>query len=116
MREDQCIFIRGFRVARVFGILPRQLRGAAGPNPDLDGHGGEPDMELIPIPAVTKVKYSVRHFLVAFIRAFKYQDPLHLLLEYVAEVSTDDPSRVYALGSNMDYTARDRLRYGPCPR
>ena len=33
--ENQCLFIRGFRVTRVLvlGILRRQFRGAAGPNP-----------------------------------------------------------------------------------
>jgi hypothetical protein len=30
------MFIRGFRIVRPLGILPRQLRAAAGPNPSLD--------------------------------------------------------------------------------
>jgi len=56
--EDQCIFIRGFRVARVLGILPKQLKGAGGPNSDPEGDHDcdEPDKELISIPASTKVK------------------------------------------------------------
>jgi len=66
--EDQCIFVRGFRVARKFMILPR-LRAAAGPNPDLEGCDEEPDdVELIPIPASPK-----------------YRDPLRILLELIAE-------------------------------
>jgi len=40
--ENQCIFIRGFRVARVLGIWPR-LRGQAGPAPGTSGH--EPESE-----------------------------------------------------------------------
>lgn len=32
--EDQSIFLRGFRVARKFKILPPRLKAAAGPNPD----------------------------------------------------------------------------------
>ena len=58
--EDQCIFIRGFRVARVLDILPKQLKGAAGPNsrPGGDHDGDEPDKELESIPAFTKVKSS----------------------------------------------------------
>ncbi|KAH9174169.1 hypothetical protein EDB89DRAFT_594079 [Lactarius sanguifluus] len=54
--EDQCIFVRGFRVTRKFKILPR-LKGAAGPNPDLEGYE-EPDMELIPIPAEPEVMWQ----------------------------------------------------------
>ncbi|KAH9040352.1 hypothetical protein EDB85DRAFT_130624 [Lactarius pseudohatsudake] len=65
--EDQCIFIRGFRVTRKFRILPPRLKGAAGPNPDPEGYDEEPDMELIPIPSVPE-----------------YRDPLHILLEYIA--------------------------------
>jgi len=30
--ENQCVLVRGFRVTRVLRILPRRLRGAAGPN------------------------------------------------------------------------------------
>jgi hypothetical protein len=57
--EDQCIFIRGFRVVRTTNILSK-LKGAAGPNPSLeDVHDdNEPDKELISTPASTKVKYS----------------------------------------------------------
>jgi hypothetical protein len=51
--EDQCIFIRGFRVARALGIFPRQLRGAAGYDRD-----DESDDELDTIPASMKVKHS----------------------------------------------------------
>ncbi|KAI0284831.1 hypothetical protein BC826DRAFT_973171, partial [Russula brevipes] len=66
--EDQCIFIRGFRVTRLLGILPR-LRGAAGPsqNPDQDPDEPELDMQLLNISADSN-----------------YQDPLHKLLEYIA--------------------------------
>lgn len=39
--ENQCIFLRGFRVARFLGIWPR-LRGQAGPARDTSGHGPEP--------------------------------------------------------------------------
>ncbi|KAH9070966.1 hypothetical protein EDB83DRAFT_2365601 [Lactarius deliciosus] len=60
--EDQCIFIRGFRVTRKFKILPR-LKGAAEPKPDPRGNDREPDMEVVPNVA---------------------KDPLHLLLEYLA--------------------------------
>ncbi|KAI9447463.1 hypothetical protein H4582DRAFT_1894038 [Lactarius indigo] len=64
--EDQCIFIRGFRVARKFVILPRGLKAAAGPSPE--GHDYEPDVELLSTPA-----------------APEYRDPLHIVLEYIAE-------------------------------
>ena len=35
--ENQCVFIRGFRVTRSFWILPRRLEAAAGPSPELGG-------------------------------------------------------------------------------
>ncbi|KAH9020579.1 hypothetical protein EDB85DRAFT_518885 [Lactarius pseudohatsudake] len=54
--EDQCIFVRGFRVTRKLKILPPRLKGAAGPNPDPEGHDEEPDAELMPIPAILEVK------------------------------------------------------------
>ncbi|KAH8998264.1 hypothetical protein EDB86DRAFT_825160 [Lactarius hatsudake] len=70
--ENQCIFIRGFRVKRFFfGLVPR-IRGAAEPKPDTRGNDGEPEKEVVPIPSVTK-----------------YRDPLHVLLEYIAKQAPD---------------------------
>lgn len=50
--EDQCVFLRGFRVTRVLGILRRRLRGAAGPNPSPDGDHDDDELgkELISTP------------------------------------------------------------------
>jgi hypothetical protein len=58
--EDQCVFIRGFRVVRMLGILPRQLKGVAGPNPSPDGDhdDDEAGKELVSIPASAKVYFS----------------------------------------------------------
>jgi len=60
--EDQCIFIRGFRVARTVAILPRHLRASAKPSESLDAdrydRDSGPDVEPISIPAVSKVKPS----------------------------------------------------------
>ena len=53
--EDQCIFIRGFRVARPFRFLPRHLVAAAEPSSDSDEHNPEPDVELTSIPTASKV-------------------------------------------------------------
>lgn len=94
--EDQCIFVRGFRVTRKFKIFPR-LKGAAGPNPDPEGYDEEPDMELISVPAVPKVtlcssKVSSLHIWLA-----KYRDPLHILLQFIAEVSTLDKEFLHTL-------------------
>ena len=59
LRDDQCVFIRGFRVVRPLGIFPKQLKAEAGPNPCLDGMGRhKPDRELASIPTPTKVMYS----------------------------------------------------------
>jgi hypothetical protein len=43
-------------------------------------------MELVSIPAIAKVKNSI-HQLSVISDVLKYRDPLHILLEYVAEVS-----------------------------
>ncbi|KAH9179803.1 hypothetical protein EDB89DRAFT_517062 [Lactarius sanguifluus] len=65
--EDQCIFIRGFRVKRIFGIIP-WIRAAAEPKPDTRGNDREPEMEVVPIAGVTE-----------------YRDPLLVLLDCVAQ-------------------------------
>ena len=54
MPENQCIFIRGFRVKRIFGIFPR-LKGAAEPRPDPRLDDREQEMQVVPIPNVTQV-------------------------------------------------------------
>lgn len=63
LREDQCVFIRGFRVVRILGIMPRQLKGAAGPNPSPDGShdDDEPDKGLVPTPAFSGVRIPFCH-------------------------------------------------------
>jgi hypothetical protein len=53
------VFIRGFRVARTFRILPRHLKAAAGPSPDQDGYDFEPDIDVVSISATPKVKDSI---------------------------------------------------------
>ena len=55
--ENQCIFIRGFRVSRFSKIIPR-LRAAAGPAqlPDEDDPG-DSDTQLSSIPDETHVRY-----------------------------------------------------------
>jgi hypothetical protein len=50
------VFIRGFRVARTFRIFPKHLKAAAGPSPGPDGYDSEPDLEVVSIPATSKVK------------------------------------------------------------
>ncbi|KAF8501491.1 hypothetical protein F5888DRAFT_1236026 [Russula emetica] len=69
--ENQCVFIRGFRVAPSLWILPKRLKAAAGPSPDPGGYGSDSDMEVISIPAISQ-----------------FRDPLHLLSDYIAEVGT----------------------------
>ena len=57
--EDQCVFIRGFRVVRAIDIVSKELKGAAEPTPSLEGvhDDDEPDKGPISTPATTKVKY-----------------------------------------------------------
>ncbi len=52
--RDQCVFIRGFRVTRVFGILPRRLRGAAGPSDLSLDEDDESDKQLISTDSTIK--------------------------------------------------------------
>jgi hypothetical protein len=70
--------------------MPKQLKAAAGPSPNPGGYDDDPDTELVSIPAITKVKDCVRLFSV-FSDISKYRDPLHLILDYIAEVSTTGP-------------------------
>jgi len=58
--ENQCVFIRGFRVAPSLWFLPKRLKAAAGPSPDPGGYDRDPDKELISIPSITQVKNFVR--------------------------------------------------------
>ncbi|KAH8984037.1 hypothetical protein EDB92DRAFT_1546751 [Lactarius akahatsu] len=56
--ENQCIFIRGFRMKRiVFGTIPR-IRGAAEPKPDPRSNDSdyEPEKEVVSIPSDTEVR------------------------------------------------------------
>ena len=87
MLENQCVFIRGFRVARSKWILPKRLKAAAGPSPDPGGYDSDSDTEVISIPGVTQVKSSVRDFSVISDTS-KFRDPLHLISDYIAEVGT----------------------------
>jgi hypothetical protein len=56
--EDQCIFVRGFRVTRLFGIIPR-LRATAEPSLSPGQDEPESDMQLISVPPETDVSQSI---------------------------------------------------------
>jgi len=68
--ENQCIFIRGLRVIRFPWRIFSRLRGAAGPARIPGEDDPDPDAQPVGIPADTPSHY---------------QDPLHTLLEYIAE-------------------------------
>jgi hypothetical protein len=55
LQEDQCIFIRGFRVTRTFKLLPKHLKAAAEPSSDSDKDNSGPELELTSMPAIPKV-------------------------------------------------------------
>ncbi|KAH9163709.1 hypothetical protein EDB89DRAFT_482130 [Lactarius sanguifluus] len=87
--ENQCIFVRGFRVKRTLKTFPR-VKGAAEPTLDPSGSDDEPETEVVSIPSLTK-----------------HRDPLHVLLEYIAEraphcdlvlVHDDDLGRILGAG------------------
>jgi len=85
--QNQCIFVRGFRVKRILNIWPR-IRGAGHP-PDFGEREPESDrcLELTSVPADTDVCSYCHHFL-TFADVSKYQDPLHVLSAHIAGVST----------------------------
>jgi hypothetical protein len=43
--ENQCVFIRGFRITRVFRSLPRRFRGVAGSNVVLQGDQDDNELD-----------------------------------------------------------------------
>ncbi|KAH9162082.1 hypothetical protein EDB89DRAFT_670414 [Lactarius sanguifluus] len=69
--ENQCIFVRGFRIKRSFKIFPR-VKGAAEPPPDQKRTDDEREIEAVSIASVPE-----------------YRDPLHVLLEYMSEEAPD---------------------------
>jgi hypothetical protein len=88
--------------------LPRRLKAAAGPSPDPRGYDCDPDTEVISIPAATEVKDSSIRLLSLFSDVSKYRDPLHLLLNYIAEVSTAGslhPTIQYIPDLDVNYAA-----------
>ena len=80
-------------------IWPR-LRGRAGPAPDVGGHEPEPEpnKQLEVIGASTNA--NVRVFVIPLeplSYSLKDQDPLHVLLQYIAEVSMSVNNRALCL-------------------
>ncbi|KAI9430012.1 hypothetical protein BJY52DRAFT_94949 [Lactarius psammicola] len=53
--ENQCIFVRGYRVARTSNILSR-VRRAVGTIADPSRSDSEPETEVVPMPTVTEVR------------------------------------------------------------
>ncbi|KAF8265475.1 hypothetical protein EI94DRAFT_1831192 [Lactarius quietus] len=94
---NQCVFIRGFRVHKRMLWRPK-LRAAAKPNPDPKGDDGEPDAELIPVPAVPQ-----------------YRDPLHVILEYISEVRAERPKCDMAIVHDDDLAQLNLLGDGVPP-
>ena len=87
--ENQCVFIRGFRVARTLWKFPKRLRAAAGPSTDRYDDEPGSDKELISIPATNaKVNMTVLSLPWSSSEIYKYRDLLHILLDFIAEVST----------------------------
>jgi hypothetical protein len=83
--ENQCIFVRGFRVKRSFKMFPR-VKGAVEPPPDPSGNNDEREIEVVLIASAPKVR-----ILLLFPRSnlgLQHQDPLHVLLECIAKVNT----------------------------
>ncbi|KAF8261606.1 hypothetical protein EI94DRAFT_1745599 [Lactarius quietus] len=111
--EDQCIFIRGYRVTRKFMILPRTLKGAAGPNPDSKDSDSDPEMELVSISTVPEVRCSLTlfHFLI-LVSTVKvpglssYTIRIHRRSDHYGHF-------LHVLDTDMNRTECTRLRHGP---
>lgn len=72
-------------------IMPRTLKGAAAPNPDPNGDDSDPELELISLSTVPEVKCFLAPWHLQYsTHLSKYRDHLHILLEYIAEVSIVD--------------------------
>ena len=56
------MFVRGFRVARTFRILPKHLKAAGSPSPDSGGYYSEPDIEAVSIAASPRVNGPIWFF------------------------------------------------------
>jgi len=69
--ENQCIFIRGFRVKRLLFGFPR-IKAAAEVKEDTRGNDCDPERQVTTMPSATE-----------------YRDPLHLLLEYITTRAPD---------------------------
>ena len=83
--ENQCIFIRGFRVKPILGKF-HQIKAEAEPRPDSCEKDYKPKKEVISIPSVSEVRSLTLIFQPSFMCS-KYQDPLHVILDYIAKVS-----------------------------
>ena len=69
-----------------------RLRGQATLSPDIDGHGPDPGIDLRQLTLIEdigsmKVNEPGYHF-PNFVNVLQHEDPLHVLLQYIAEVST----------------------------
>lgn len=102
---------------RIFFGTPPGARGTATPQPD---PFGSDDYEIIIESIVDdpKVRMLSRSFLL-HIKCPKYQDPMVLLLEYLAKVSALDPCCVFTsihINSIVNRVACTTLRCGSCSR
>ena len=85
LSENQCIFVRGFRVKLILGKF-HQIKAEAEPKPDPCEKDHEPEKEVVSIPSVSEVRPLTLIIQPSFMCS-KYQDPLHIILDYIVKVS-----------------------------
>jgi hypothetical protein len=87
-------------------MFQKHLKAAAQLSTDTDEDelDSGPGKEIISIPTVPKVKYSICVEVCKTLITLKYPDPLHFIFDYVAGVSNKDLSRVFVL-RNFGFTA-----------
>lgn len=105
---DQCVSIRGFRMKRIFfGTVPWVERATSGPDPSGS------DYEIV-VRRRSEGEISPLVFLSYIFKCPKYEDPMDLLLEYLAKVSALDPC--CHINPIVNCVACTTLRYGSCSR
>jgi hypothetical protein len=123
--ENQCIFVRTFRAKPNLLRLTIKIEAAAEPKPDpREDYDSEHEKEVISVPSVSEVRTLILT-LPPSCMPFKYQDPLHVILDYIikqaplcdiAVVHDDDLKRILEAGDSaspetlqldmMDYLER----------
>ena len=93
-----------------FGTVPWVESETSRPDP----FGSDDEIVIESIVDVPKVRLLLQSFLTHILKHPKYEDPMDLLLEYLAKVSVS--GLLCHINSIANCVACTTLRYGPCSR